>query len=93
MPAMRIVKANVSGKCNPTSTKGRSCWKSSSENYLLIAEVRFRVRFRFRVMGYGFQKPFSTRTTFGGCRIASSNISSIGPSSERNMTKGLHLKH
>ena len=49
MPAMRIVKANVSGKCNPTSTKGRSRWKSSSENYLLIAEVRFRVRFRVMV--------------------------------------------
>ena len=44
---------------NPTSTKGRSRWKWSSENYLLIAEV-------------GIQKPFSTRTTFGGCRIASS---------------------
>ena len=33
------------GERNPTSTKGRSRWKSSSEN-LLIAEVRFRVRFR-----------------------------------------------
>ena len=32
------------GKRNPTSTKGRSHWKLSSENYLLIAEVRFRVR-------------------------------------------------
>ena len=38
------------GKRNPTSTKGRSRWKSSSENYLLIAEVRFRVKFRVRVM-------------------------------------------
>ena len=37
------------GKRNPTSTKGRSRWKSSSENYLLIAEVRFRVKFRFMV--------------------------------------------
>ena len=32
------------GERNPTSTKGRSRWKSSSENYLLIAEVRVRVR-------------------------------------------------
>ena len=38
------------GERNRTSTKGRSRWKSSSENYLVIAEVRFRVRFRFRVM-------------------------------------------
>ena len=34
---------------NPTSTKGRSRWKSSSENYLLIAEVRVRVRVMVRV--------------------------------------------
>ena len=34
------------GERNPTSTKGSSRWKSSSENYLLIDEVRFRVRFR-----------------------------------------------
>ena len=37
----------------PKFTKGRSRWKSSSKNYLLIAEVRLwvrlRVRFRFRV--------------------------------------------
>ena len=37
-----------SGKRNPTSTKGRSRRKSSSENYLLISEVRFMVRFRVR---------------------------------------------
>ena len=43
------------GERNSTSTKGRSRWKSSSENYLLISEVRFRFRFR------------DTRTTFGGC--------------------------
>ena len=52
------------GERNPTSTKGRSRWKLSSENYLVIAEVR---------LGLGIQKPFSTRTTFGGCRIASSD--------------------
>ena len=42
-------RANNMGKRNPTSTKGRSRWKSSSENYLLISEVRFRVRFMVRV--------------------------------------------
>ena len=44
--------ARIEGERNPTSTKGRSRWKSSSENYLLIAEVRVmvRVRLRLRVM-------------------------------------------
>ena len=44
-----VILREILGKRNPTSTKGRSRWKSSSENYLLISEVRFRVRFRVRV--------------------------------------------
>ena len=40
----RRLHDNLRGERNSTSTKGRSRWKSSSENYLLIAEVKFRVR-------------------------------------------------
>ena len=67
------------GKRNSTSTKGRSRWKSSSENYLLIAEVRFRLRVRISIW-VRIQRPFSTRTAFGGCRIASSMLNPISHS-------------
>ena len=46
---LNIVIVVIKGERNPTSTKGRTRWKSSSENYLLITEVRFRVRFRVMV--------------------------------------------
>ena len=45
----RRLHDNLRGERNSTSTKGRSRWKSSSENYLLIAEVRFRLRIRVRI--------------------------------------------
>ena len=46
---LNIVIVVIKGERNPTSTKGRTRWKSSSENYLLITEVRFRFRVMVRV--------------------------------------------
>ena len=96
---MNANKSDSVGERNPTSTKGRSRWKSSSENYLLIAEVRFRVRVkvrvRFRVLvldpWLGIQKPFSMRTTFGGCRIASSVVD-LSPSQSFILCVAQHLE-
>ena len=94
---MNANKSDSVGERNPTSTKGRSRWKSSSENYLLIAEVRFRVRVKVRVRvlvldpWLGIQKPFSMRTTFGGCRIASSVVD-LSPSQSFILCVAQHLE-